>query len=257
MSDNTGVAKVPGSKSSASESEGIERKYTDGAAHSTLQDTTQSGTTAERDVAFPSLTGGEQWDVVDATSDFNGLRIFYDAAIASWRKTPEFPFVVANSAAMLALTEMQPEDKCLLLDSGDIYEYHGSTVGWDKTHSGGKTLTVPDWANQLFAQDRYTDTVGAAGTNDNDVIYASGDVSGYNYHIIEATAGTVSIDITIDGTNWIADVAVTDIVTTTPATRVVTLASGSVGILEGKFKNIRILQSGDTASNARVAHGWA
>lgn len=141
-------------------------------------------------------------------------------------------------------------------DTGDKYEYRGSTAGWANVDSNGVSLTQPNWSGQLWAHNRYDDTAGSAGTNDNDVIYTSGALDNYNYHIIEATAGTVSIDVSIDGTNWIADVAVVDVTTTTPATRVVTLASGSMGILEGKFKNIRVLQSGATASNARIAHGW-
>lgn len=123
--------------------------------------------------------------------------------------------------------------------------------GYEPSPSGTGDDT---WAYGTWPQDRYDDAAGSAGTNDNDVIYASGDVSNYSSHLIECIAGTVSIDVSIDGTNWIQDVAVIDVTATTPATRVVTLTSGSMGELIGQFKKIRVLQSGATASNARIAH---
>ena len=107
----------------------------------------------------------------------------------------------------------------------------------------------------LYPEAYYLEFVGIAGVSDNDVIYTSPDVSGYNVHYVQATAGTIDIDVTLDGTNWIAAVAAVSLITTTPATRVVEAASGVCLELKGKFKRIRVLQKGATASNARGAHG--
>lgn len=99
--------------------------------------------------------------------------------------------------------------------------------------------------------------LGAAGTNDNDVVYTSGDISSYNYHVIECTAGTVDVQISVDGTNWnTTQVAVQllDDVTTGGGIKSLTIASGKVGIISGKVKAMRILQNGATASNARGGH---
>lgn len=107
----------------------------------------------------------------------------------------------------------------------------------------------------LYPESWYLQFTGAAGAADNAVIYLSPDVSAYNVHYIEATAGTIDVDVSLDGTNWIAAVAAVSLVTTTPTTRVVEAAAGVCLELRGKFKAIRVLQKGAVASNARGAHG--
>lgn len=107
----------------------------------------------------------------------------------------------------------------------------------------------------LYPDAWYLEFIGVAGVSDNDVVYTSPDVSAYNVHYIEATAGTIDVDVSLDGTNWIPAVAAVSLVTTTPATRVVEAASGVCLELRGKFKKIRVNQKGATASNARGAHG--
>jgi len=122
-----------------------------------------------------------------------------------------------------------------------------------------KGYTVSDYRG-LYPASYYQDFTGAAGTNDNDVVYTSGDVSSYNQHVIEATAGTVDIQVSVDGTNWNttpAAVLLHDDVTTGGGVLSASIASGKVGILKGKYKKIRLLQNGATASNARGAHVWA
>lgn len=96
---------------------------------------------------------------------------------------------------------------------------------------------------------------GKAGTNDNDVVYISGEIGDFTRHYIEATAGTVDVDVTLDGTNWIQGVAGRDVTGTTATTLAVTAASGTMLEIIGRFRGLRVLQNGATASNARVAHG--
>lgn len=107
----------------------------------------------------------------------------------------------------------------------------------------------------LYPDAWYLEWAGIAGAADNAVIYTSPDVSAYNVHYVEATAGTIDVDVSLDGTNWIAAIAGVSLITTTPATRVVEAASGVCLEIRGKFKKIRVNQKGATASNARGAHG--
>jgi hypothetical protein len=62
----------------------------------------------------------------------------------------------------------------------------------------------------------------------------------------------------VDGTNWNATAAAMllhDDVTTGGGVKSLTAASGKVGLLHGKYKKIRVLQNGATASNVRGGHG--
>lgn len=113
-------------------------------------------------------------------------------------------------------------------------------------------------ANNANAQNYYLSAAGTVGVNDNDVVYTSPDVSMYSTHSIECTVGTVDIQVTLDGTNWNttqAAVLLHDDVTTGGGVKVLTIAAGKIGSLKGKYKNIRILQNGATASNCRIFHG--
>lgn len=106
-----------------------------------------------------------------------------------------------------------------------------------------------NWPNTL-----YVDAAGSAGTNDDDVVYTANDVSMYNTHYVECTAGTIDVDVSIDGTNWIAAVVGRNIVTTGVFTQVNEAASGVCLEIKGKFRKLRVNQKGATASNARIAH---
>jgi len=141
-------------------------------------------------------------------------------------------------------------------DTGNEYEYSGTS--WIQKSTNGSVL-VRQVANEVaFPEQWYLPFTGVAGVNDNDVVYTSTDVSMYNVHIIEATAGTVDIQVSVDGTNFNAlqaAVLLHDDVTTGGGVKVLTMASGKIGILTGKYNAIRVLQNGATASNARGGHG--
>jgi len=115
--------------------------------------------------------------------------------------------------------------------------------------------TLSDYRG-VYPASYWSEFTGSAGTNDNDVVYTSGDISMYNTHYIEATAGTIDVDVSLDGTNWIAAVAGRSLVATASTTHVVEAASGVALEIKGKFKKLRINQKGATASNARGAHAW-
>lgn len=143
----------------------------------------------------------------------------------------------------------------------------GTAAAFGRTSDGVDTqvLVAPDSAtstevlrNNANAQNYYLTAIGTQGTNDNDVVYTSADVTPYGSHSIECTVGVVDIQVTLDGTNWNttqAAVLLHDDVTTGGGIKVLTIAAGKIGLLTGKFKNIRVLQNGAVASNCRVFHG--
>lgn len=145
--------------------------------------------------------------------------------------------------------------------TGDLYQLNPDGTYTQISASGAAYTNQQGgvWDYGTWPSSYYLPVTGAAGTNDNDIVYTSGDVSTYNTHYIECTAGTVDIQVSLDGTNFNntqAAVLLHDDVTTGGGVKILTIASGKVGILKGKFKKIKVLQNGATASNARIAHTW-
>lgn len=92
------------------------------------------------------------------------------------------------------------------------------------------------------------------GAADNDILFTALNLDPYSTHIIHATAGTVDVEITIDGTNWTDSatnpVALEDAHATAHGTYVLTIAPGKVGIFRGKVSGLRVRQNGATAASA-------
>lgn len=105
--------------------------------------------------------------------------------------------------------------------------------------------------------DRYVEWAGTAGAAENALIYTSPNVSRFNYHTIAVT-GTNSADVeaTIDGGVWhLVATLLADDVTTGGGVAVITIPTGKLAVLKGKFKQIRVRQDGVTDANAFGAHG--
>lgn len=123
----------------------------------------------------------------------------------------------------------------------------------------GRARTSSDVAldyRGLYPESWRLDFVGAAGVNDNDIVYTSPDVSMYNEHYIESTAGTVDVEICVDGTNFNTATPPVMLMTdqTAVGTYAATVAVNKIGILKMKCKYIRIRQNGASAANARGSH---
>lgn len=80
----------------------------------------------------------------------------------------------------------------------------------------------------------------ATGSADDEAIYTSQKVDQYNEHYIEVLAGSVTVQVSLDGENWTGDMTLTSM--------------GGLEKLEGVFKKVRVLQDGSTSAQARVAH---
>ena len=102
----------------------------------------------------------------------------------------------------------------------------------------------------------YVAFTGAAGTNDNDVIYTSEDISLYTTHMIQSTgSGIIDVDVSLDhGSTWTLAVAGRNIATTGVFTQVSEAATTlSLGI-KGRYTKMRVNQKGATAANASGHH---
>ena len=140
-------------------------------------------------------------------------------------------------------------------------------AGWDDANEKFNAPGITDDALHValqsysFPAQWFVQVDGAVGTNDNDTIYESGDVSMYNYHVIEnmsAGAGSCDVFISLDGTNYTGSAAAVELiddVTTGGGVKVITIPQNKTGILRGKFNKIKVLQDGATAADARIVHG--
>lgn len=87
-------------------------------------------------------------------------------------------------------------------------------------------------------------TTGIAGTGDNEIVIETGDVSAFRRHYLSNVSGLADVDASQDGVNFLAVIALTDLESTAPATRVVFSAGPGVVAFEGSYKNIRVRQMG-------------
>ena len=116
--------------------------------------------------------------------------------------------------------------------------------------------------NVKQAAGEYVTFSSVVGVADNTVLYQSGDISNYNYHIIEnETAISIDVFVSVDGTNYstaaVALLLIDDVGVTGP-TPTIALANDKVGIIRGKFKGMRVQQNAagtPAAGLMRGAHG--
>lgn len=90
---------------------------------------------------------------------------------------------------------------------------------------------------------RYT---AGVGTNDNDVVIQTGDISRCDEFLLQSTAGAMDVFVSLDGTNYAtAALSLTDLGATTTDPVVVTAANRTYGF-RGTYALIRVLQNGAT-----------
>jgi hypothetical protein len=117
-------------------------------------------------------------------------------------------------------------------------------------------MKISTWAYGSWPADSYLEQTGT-GTGDNTVLFTSGDLSSYNVHMIQASAGVVDVEVSLDGTTYTpaAGIALEDMGSVAPTTRVLVTVSTGVYMLRGKYKSIRLVQNGATAATAVLASG--
>lgn len=112
------------------------------------------------------------------------------------------------------------------------------------------------WAYGSWPADSYLEHSGT-GTGDNTVLFTSGDLSSFNVHMIQSTVGIVDVEASLDGVNYspAAKIALEDMASTSPSTRVLVTVVDQIYMLRGKYKNIRLVQNGATAATATMVSG--
>ena len=88
--------------------------------------------------------------------------------------------------------------------------------------------------------------IGVAGVNDNDIVAELDDVSNFNQFMLSSSAGAMDVDVSLDGTNFTAGIALEDKSSTTPGTRVTATVAGGLYYFEGNYKAVRVRQVGAT-----------
>lgn len=144
--------------------------------------------------------------------------------------------------------------------------YKSQNVGQDSNgnllpqllDSTGKTWVGNDYRGN-YPNTWWLDITSVAGTADDDVLYTSTDITSYDRHIIENESGNaVDVYVSVDGTNY-STAAVSayliDDVTTGGGIKSITIPDNKVGIIEGKFKKLRILQIGAGTPSAGTVRG--
>lgn len=95
------------------------------------------------------------------------------------------------------------------------------------------------------------------GTNDNDLLFTTGDVSKYERCWIMSITGTVDLEVSLDGTNFTtAAVSIQDFGATSNDLVLVTVANRLYGVPVGGIRKIRVRQAGATAASASM-NCWA
>jgi hypothetical protein len=89
----------------------------------------------------------------------------------------------------------------------------------------------------------------AAGVNTGDIICSiTDDALHYDTWELCSTGGVMDVEVSLDGTNYLATkLALLDMTSTTPSTMVTATTAGKVAAFRGKFRAIRVKQNGATA----------
>lgn len=95
-----------------------------------------------------------------------------------------------------------------------------------------------------------------SGTNDNDVLFTTGNVEKHSMFTLLSTTGAVDVFVSLDGTNFsTAALALEDAGATANGTYVVVTTALRVAKFTGKYRVIRVLQNGGTAAEATLMCG--
>jgi len=86
-----------------------------------------------------------------------------------------------------------------------------------------------------------------SGVNSGDVMFTTEQVENCSIFTFSTSANAATVEATLDGTNWCA-MAFQDQSATTSTTFVTTTAAGKIYKIEGKYRMLRMKQSGASAA---------
>ncbi len=97
--------------------------------------------------------------------------------------------------------------------------------------------------------------VGIAGVADNQVVIELENAERYNEFTLMSSAGAMDVDVSLDGINFAVAIAIEDLHSVAPATRVVVTAADLIYRLQGTFKTIRVRQAVTNVDDAVLLCG--
>lgn len=144
------------------------------------------------------------------------------------------------------------------IQGGATYKWNGTSFDTISTSGASHTETQSGSVNAYGPHPAtyWTDTSAtgaAAGT-----VYTLTDASMYNQHLFHLSALTAtSMDVysSVDGTNYVGPLMLTDVKTNANFATAAVTAVGMYKLL-GKFHSIRVDQVGVNALTVKVGHGW-
>jgi len=92
--------------------------------------------------------------------------------------------------------------------------------------------------------------IGIAGAADNQVVAELENAERYNEFTLMSSAGEMDVDVSLDGVNFAVAIAIEDLHSLTPATRVVVTAADLVYRFQGTFKTVRVRQETNNVADA-------
>jgi len=97
-----------------------------------------------------------------------------------------------------------------------------------------------------------------AGVGDNDIIAeVTGNGDLYSTWQLGSVAGSMDVEVSLDGTTYLATViALVDLTSTAPSTTVTATTAGKNYGFKGRFKKIRIRQTAATAVTGAFVEGY-
>jgi len=97
-----------------------------------------------------------------------------------------------------------------------------------------------------------TEILGIVGVNDNDIVIDFDSAERWNSFTLQTTTGVVDVDVSAGLDVFKVVIALEDLHSTTPATRVLVTVATKIYRFTGTFKRIRVRQNGATAAAATV-----
>ena len=94
--------------------------------------------------------------------------------------------------------------------------------------------------------------LGIAGVDDNDVVIDFDAAERWNSFTLQVTTGVVDVDVSGGLNVFKAAIALEDLHSLTPATRVIVTTATKIFRFTGTFKRIKVLQKGATAAVGAV-----
>ena len=104
----------------------------------------------------------------------------------------------------------------------------------------------------INAKSETAEILGVVGVDDDDIVIDFGAAERWNSFTLQTTTGVVDVDVSVSLDVFKAAIALEDLHSLTPATRVIVTTATKIFRFTGTFKRIRVIQKGATAAVGTV-----